>query len=112
MIRFTRHVNEAAWVSFGSHRQVCLLNEALLVELENITSRFFCFFETVSFGMPHKCKIDRTGSARGELGGHTAQLIISFKKKSHVTVCGVSCYYCLAKGEGISLVIGKVFKMV
>jgi len=67
--------NEAAGVSCGSHtrRQACLLNEALLVELKTLHDDF-C--ETVNFSMPHKYKIDRTGSARGERGSHNAQLII------------------------------------
>jgi len=69
--------NEAAGVSCGSHRQACLLNEAVLVELKTLHDDF-C--ETASFGMPHKYKIDRTRSARGERGGHNAQLTPPQKK--------------------------------
>jgi hypothetical protein len=80
MSRFTRHVNAATGVSCGSHRQACLLNESLLVELKTL-HHDFC--ETVSFSMPHKYKIDRIGSARGERSGHNAQLIIQSQKNKN-----------------------------
>jgi hypothetical protein len=95
--------NEAAGVSCGSHRQACLLNEAVMVELKTLHGDF-C--ETVSFSMPHKYKIDRTGSARGERGGHNAQLNIPPQKKTnkklYITVGGVSCCTVSLEGGGLS----------
>jgi hypothetical protein len=73
--------NEAAGVSCSSHRQACLLNEAVLVELKT-SHDDFC--ETVTFSMPHKYKIDRTGLARGERGGHNAELIIPSQNKNYI----------------------------
>ena len=94
--------NEAAGVSCGSHRHASLVNEAELVQLKTLHDDF-C--ERVGFSMPHKYKIDCTGSARGEWGGHNAQLIIPSQnnnKKLHITVGDVSCC-TVSVGVGVFL---------
>jgi len=63
------------------------------------------FCETVRFSMPHKYKIDRTGSASGERGSHNAQLIIPSQKKQQKTT--YDCWWCVSCCN-VSLGVGSL----
>jgi hypothetical protein len=87
--------NDAAGVSCGSHRQACLVNESVLVELKTWHDDF-C--ETVSI----------KSIAQVQLVANEAATMLNLlfrhkqKKKLYITVGGVSCC-TVSLGVGVSL---------